>query len=136
MKKILLLGLFTSFLVYTSHAQSIEPGNDAQGYLNSKNVMVDYCTGIFHYSVPLLEVSSGNFKLPISLNYSSRESMQNMPSGIVTERWNLQTGGIVTRVVRGGIADEEKNKGYIFQTQQGELSKEFIADANHHVKDG
>lgn len=136
MKKILLLGLFTSFLVYTSHAQSIEPGNDAQGYLNSKNVMVDYCTGIFHYSVPLLEVSSGNFKLPISLNYSSRESMQNMPSGIVTERWNLQTGGIVTRVVRGGIADEEKNKGYIFQTQQGELSKEFIADANNHVKDG
>lgn len=136
MKKILLLGLFTSFLVYTSRAQSIEPGNDAQGYLNSKNVMVDYCTGIFHYSVPLLEVSSGNFKLPISLNYSSRESMQNMPSGIVTERWNLQTGGIVTRVVRGGIADEEKNKGYIFQPKQDELSKEFIADANNHVKDG
>lgn len=136
MKKMFLLMFSIFCLVSVSDAQNIEPGGDAQGYLNGKNILVDYCTGIFHYTVPLFNVSSGNFTLPLSLNYSSREYMQNIPNGIVGKNWSLQVGGIVTRIVRGGIADEEKNKGYIFQLPQEQLTDEFIASANNHVKDG
>lgn len=136
MRKVFLFVSFVFCFVYTIDAQNIEPGNDAQGYLNSKNMLVDYCTGIFHYTVPLFEVSSGDFKLPLSINYSSREPMQREPGGIVGAVWHLQTGGVVTRVIRGGIADEQEGKGFIYQARQDNLSEKFIADANNHLKDG
>lgn len=136
MKKVFLFASFVFCLVYTLDAQNIEPGNDAQGYLNSKNMLVDYCTGIFHYTVPLFEVCSGDFKLSLSINYSSLDTLGRDPGGIVGSAWSLQTGGIVTRVIRGGIADERKDKGYIYQLPVNQLSDELVANANNHVRDG
>ncbi|PXZ42711.1 MULTISPECIES: hypothetical protein [Sanguibacteroides] len=90
-----------------SPAQNFEPGEQAQGYLNMKNVSVDYATGTFHYSIPLYTLRSGDFLLPVSLDYNAKGVKIDDKPGQTGYNWTLNTGGIVTRVVRGGIADED-----------------------------
>lgn len=104
---LLLTGLIT-------HAQDldIKPSQQAQGILESKNGMVDHATGLFHYKVPLYEIKSGNFTLPISLNYVANGVKYFSKSGIVGINWALNTGGVVTRTMRGGMPDEE-SEGYM-----------------------
>lgn len=34
--------------------------------------MVDYSTGVLHYTVPIYSLKSGNYELPISLDYIGR----------------------------------------------------------------
>ena len=50
--RILLLLSCIFFLQGMLNAQDLEPGQQAQGYLDSKSMMVDYATGIFHYKIP------------------------------------------------------------------------------------
>lgn len=107
--QILMLFLGLSGIV---KAQDFEPSQQAQGLLESKNVTVDYSTGIFHYKVPLYTLKSGDYELPISLDYTGKGVKVEDSSGLVGYNWTLNTGGVVTRTIRGGIADEDIN-GYL-----------------------
>lgn len=112
MKKNLLL-LLLLCIISLSRAQetTIEPGQQAKNYLNSKNASVDYATGIFCYKVPVHEIKVGDFTLPITLDYAARGVKADDKPGAVGYNWNLNVGGIVTRQLRGGIADEIPGKG-------------------------
>lgn len=94
-------------------AQDFAPSQQAQGYLDSKNVTVDHATGLFHYKVPIYTLKSGEFELPITLDYVGKGVRSDDPSGLVGYNWTLNTGGIVTRTLRGGFADESYLAGYI-----------------------
>lgn len=129
------LTVFLCFLgmIGICKAQDFEPSSQAQGYLKDKNAMVDHYTGTFHYKVPLFELKSGNFSLPISLNYSG--DLNNINS-LTSRWWSLQVGGIVTRIVRGGIPDETPTTGYIYVPQTEKLTNEEIVKVNAHERDG
>lgn len=89
--------------------QDFEPGVQAKGYMDDENTSVDLSTGLFHYKVPLFVLSEGGFNLPVSLNYVGKAVTEDDFPGQVGFNWSLQAGGVVTRIVRGGIADDASN---------------------------
>lgn len=120
----------------TASAQDFAPGQQAQGLLESKNVTVDYATGIFHYKIPLYTLKSGDYELPISLDYTGKGVKVEDQSGLVGYNWTLNTGGVVTRTVRGGIPDENNLYGYIWTENDATPLEEDIAKVNRHERDG
>lgn len=128
------------FLVITGNvkSQDFEPGEQARGYLNGKNVTVDHATGIFHYKVPLYTLRSGEFQLPVSLDYAATGVKQSDAPGLVGYNWILNTGGIVTRTIRGGIADESAYSGYLWaERETGAISLAAdVKKVNQRDRDG
>lgn len=136
--RILLLLSCIFFLQGMLNAQDLEPGQQAQGYLDSKSMMVDYATGIFHYKIPLFTLGSGDFQLPISLNYSSKGVKYEDACGLIGYNWLLNTGGVVTRTIRGGIADETSFYGYLW-AERGSNKTPLVDDTkrvNKRERDG
>lgn len=126
--KILYLLVLSLSLSLLSRAQDFEPSSQAQGYLNDKNVMVDYSVGQLYYQLPLVKLHSGNFTLPVSLSYRSQKSMYDC--------WTLQSGGIVTRVMRGGLPDEKANVGYIHSSGNTPALASDLKSVSAHSRDG
>lgn len=122
MKKELIVLLFM-FIVSLAMGQetTIDPGQQARDYLEGRNVSVDHTTGTFHYKVPLHDIKVGDFTLPISLDYVARGVRAEDRSGVVGYNWNMNTGGVVTRQLRGGIPDEIQNKGFAYFWPGGEI---------------
>lgn len=118
-------------------SQDFAPSQQAQGLLESKNVTVDHATGIFHYKVPLYTLKSGDYELPISLDYVGKGvKVEDDLPGLLGYNWTLNTGGVVTRTVRGGIADEKPLYGFLWtETSSTPLSKDAIK-VNRHLRDG
>ncbi len=133
MKKILSILMLFLCLVLRAGAQDFEPGQQAKSLLESKNVTVDYATGIFHYRVPLYTLTSGDYELPVSLDYTGKGVKMEDAAGPMGYNWTLNTGGVVTRTIRGGIADESAN-GYL--NVSPEILKTNAAEVHKRVWDG
>ncbi len=69
------------------------------------NVPVSYYTGTPDISIPIYTVKSGNIEVPISLRYHPANVKPNDHPGWVGLGWNLDVGGVITRV-RHGYFDE------------------------------
>ncbi len=136
MKRILHFLLMSLCLALTASAQDFEPGQQAQGLLESKNVTVDYATGLFHYKVPLYTLKSGEYELPITLDYTSKGVKQDDNAGLYGHNWTLNTGGVVTRTVRGGIPDESRPYGYVWTENSTIPLLEDLTKVNQHKRDG
>lgn len=111
--------IFTCILGMTSvsKAQNFEPSSQALGYLNDKNVTVDHFTGTFHYDVPLFKITSGNYTLPVSLNYPGDISVLSKPNTPTSRWWYLQADGVVTRVCTWWYSGRNsQNRVYIHPT--------------------
>lgn len=134
-KKLLLLQCLLSLLIIAK-AQDFKPGTEALGYLEQKNVVVDYSTGIFHYQVPLFMLGTGNFNLPISLSYIGRGVKVRDIPGMVGYNWTLNTGGVVTRVIRGGVADEEPDGYACKERTSSTLLLDDVVAVNRRERDG
>lgn len=126
------------FLCFTNivKAQDFAPGQQAQGLLESKNVTVDYSTGIFHYKVPLYTLKSGDFELPITLDYTGKGVKMDDRPGLLGYNWTLNTGGVVTRTVRGGIPDEKPIYGFLWTENASTSLRDDIIKVNQHERDG
>lgn len=136
MKRLTTLLLLLCCLPFMAMAQDLNPGQQSQGLLESRNVTVDYSTGIFHYQIPLYTLKSGDYELPISLRYTGKGVKVSDNPGLVGYNWTLDTGGIVTRTVRGGIPDEDYNYGYLkFENDPTPLSEDATR-VNRHKRDG
>jgi len=110
-KRSFLLFLFLIAFFNKNHAQSFQPGTDAQkGNLKDKGATnVNPSTGILNYSLPLFSLQRKGFTLPVSLFYSAGGVKVDQKAGTCGLNWGLEAGGAVTRVVRGGKADELPN---------------------------
>ncbi|MDO7852969.1 RHS repeat domain-containing protein [Hymenobacter convexus] len=73
---------------------------------------VDLKSGAAQASVPLVEISSGPLKLPVSLAYSFSGLRVNQPVDLVGLGWSLQAGGSISRQVVGTLDDAAGNRGY------------------------
>ena len=58
---------------YIRKGTGFNPGPEAQNLTERKNVTVDYATGLFHYTVPLYQLKSGDYELPIHWIILQRE---------------------------------------------------------------
>ena len=114
MKEKLYTLLFFLLVTISGKAQDFNPGPEVQNLTERKNVTVDYATGLFHYTVPLYQLKSGDYELPISLDYIAKGVKVSDPEGLIGKNWTLNVGGIVTRTMRGGFADEKSGYGYLW----------------------
>lgn len=126
MKEKLYTLLFFLLVTISGKSQDFNPGPEAQNLTERKNVTVDYATGLFHYTVPLYQLKSGDYELPISLNYIAKGVRQSDPRGLIGKNWTLNNGGIVTRTMRGGYPDEKPIYGYLW-TENDTISLELDA---------
>lgn len=114
MKEKLYTLLFFLLVTISGKAQDFNPGPEAQNLTERKNVTVDYATGLFHYTVPLYQLKSGDYELPISLDYIAKGVKVSDPEGLIGKNWTLNIGGVVTRTMRGGFVDETPGLGYLW----------------------
>ena len=136
MRRIFLF-LWNLLVVATSVcAQDFDPGTQAKGYLSRKNVTVDYATGIFHYRIPLFTIGQGSVTLPVSLDYTGNGIKDSDNSGLIGYNWTLNTGGVVTRTIRGGIADEASLYGYLATEHDSVPLGEDAVAVNKRERDG
>lgn len=114
MKEKLYTLLFFLLVTISGKSQDFNPGPEAQNLTERKNVTVDYATGLFHYTVPLYQLKSGDYELPISLDYIAKGVKVSDPEGLIGQNWALNIGGVVTRTMRGGFVDEAPGLGYLW----------------------
>lgn len=117
-------------------AQDFDPGTQAKGYLSRKNVTVDYATGIFHYRIPLFTIGQGSVILPVSLDYTGNGIKDSDNSGLIGYNWTLNTGGVVTRTIRGGIADEDRLNGFLVTEKDSVSLWNDAVAVNKRERDG
>jgi len=90
------------------------------------SIPVDLSTGIPNINIPLAEISAGKLKVPISLSYHASGIKVTEYPGPVGLGWSLNTGGVITRVVKG-FPDEVNSGGYSgFFYEQENIDKVFL----------
>ncbi len=96
----LLVILFTRMLCNAQEMPSFTPPSpEASGLGSYGQVPVGMFTGTLQHSIPLFEVSQSNFKLPITLSYSSNGINVDKYASVVGMEWALNTGGVITRML-------------------------------------
>lgn len=104
MKKTFLLLIYLTFAsVYAQNAEDIyafqSPEAAELGFVSA--IPVDLYVGRTAVSIPLFEVSYCGYPMSIGLNYNSDGFKPNIQHGWVGQNWNLQAGGVITRIVKG-----------------------------------
>lgn len=109
MKKILIL--LASLLIGNVYAQQLSDNNTnlanivppsptAYALGNYGNVPVGLFTGTVNFSVPLLTYKTNNISLPLNMFYGSNGVKLDEVSSNVGLGWNLNSGGVISRMVR------------------------------------
>jgi YD repeat-containing protein len=127
MKRIIffLLALKLSFVsfgqLYTDlqTPKIVPPSPDAAALGKYGQIPVDRSTGIPSISIPIYEIKTPRFTLPISLSYHASGIKVEEISSWVGAGWSLNAGGLVTRSIMG-YADDGNNG---FLTNQYQLKK-------------
>ena len=110
----LFFGFFSSSLFAQELPTIIPPSPDIASMGQYIDVPVSLSTGIPLISIPLVELKEDSFNIPISLSYHASGIRVNEVSSRVGLGWSLNTGGMISRSVRG-IPDDE-TQGYINTT--------------------
>jgi|GEM_PF-6133184 len=82
------------------------PGSPDVMQANEYQNRVENFTGTKTITLPIYSFESGSFKLPISLSYNTQGVKLTDMASWVGLKWNLNCGGIITRMVKD-IPDEE-----------------------------
>jgi YD repeat-containing protein len=77
------------------------PSPETAGFMKSGNIPVSTYTGAANISVPLFTIQDGPITLPISLSYNTSGIGVQEEATWVGLGFNLNTGGQITRAVRG-----------------------------------
>ncbi|MCF0075664.1 hypothetical protein LZD49_34650, partial [Dyadobacter sp. CY261] len=72
-------------------------------------VPVSLYTGVPNVDIPIYTIDDGKITVPISLSYHASGVRANQHPGWVGLNWNLNAGGSITRVVKGGLDEFAKN---------------------------
>jgi hypothetical protein len=83
----------------------IPPAPEATALAKYGDIPVGYYTGIPEINLPLTEVGEGKLQIPIGLSYHSGGHKVDEIAPWTGLGWTLNSGGVVTRVVRG-LPDE------------------------------
>ena len=75
--------------------------------MRSINIPVSHYTGTASINIPLYTISAGGVQVPVSLGYQASGIKVKDMETWVGLGWRLSTGGRISRMVRGALADEE-----------------------------
>jgi hypothetical protein len=105
--------------------QTLSP--TTQNLVNSINASVNLYTGTANVGIPLCSLPAESISIPIGLNYTAGNGVKvdDDPDGLVGQGWNLQAGGMITRMVRG--VPDEKPDGYTGARDRGNKVTSFLA---------
>ncbi|SUJ22105.1 Uncharacterised protein [Sphingobacterium spiritivorum] len=79
----------------------IPPSPHVYSTIKQNDFTIGLFSGTAQYSIPLFNISSGSITLPVSLNYSSNGIKVDEVPGRTGMNWNLTTGALISRSVRG-----------------------------------
>ena len=96
-------------------------------------VPVSYFNGLPQISIPLYTVECRDIKVPISLSYYASGIKPEEHPGWVGAGWNLNAGGMITRVING-IRDELTKEDYEFETMSS-IKFSFESGYYYRAKD-
>lgn len=86
----------------------IPPSPDVASLGKYGDVPTNNYTGTPNISIPVYEINTGDFSLPVSLSYhASGVKVEDIASSVGLG-WSLNAGGVITRAVRG-LPDESPN---------------------------
>jgi RHS repeat-associated protein len=86
---------------------------EASAAVRFKDVPVNLATGAMFLPVPLYTLNEGLLSVPISLHYNGSGMKNQEVASWCGTGWNLNAGGMITRMVRG-IPDEGLKSGNVF----------------------
>lgn len=90
----------------------VPPSPTVASLMSLEEVPVDYYTGQPNISIPIYSKSlNKDLTLNIGLRYSTTGVQINNRSGWAGTGWALETGGVISRTVRG-LPDEDKKQGH------------------------
>jgi len=107
-KKIFILSVFISLIISNGYAQSIAditvpkiipPPPEAAALGKYGQVPVDKVSGIPQISIPLYEIKTPRFTVPISLSYMASGLKVDETATWVGAGWSLNAGGVITRSI-------------------------------------
>lgn len=104
-----ILFILLLFNVGVIMSQIFQPSKQAQGYLENKNTTIDYSTGIFHYNIPLFNLKSGDYELPITLSYSGQGVKPGDLTSSTGKNWSIVGAGVITNLKRAGTHNAEED---------------------------
>ena len=94
--KLFFCGIAFQFVLFVCKGQDaakipavIPPSPEVASLANIGNINVGMHTGFASMNIPLFDVSTGNFKLPVALSYSSNGIKVNEIPSRVGLGWNL-----------------------------------------------
>lgn len=117
---------------YVEYIPSVfPPSPSAFKFSTYGNIPLNGSTGGFSYSIPLYTIAQHDISLPITLDYYSNGVKIDELAGIVGTDWNLNAGGVISRVVRG-YPDENGQRWYpeYMNPSTDEIKKKIYAIAN------
>lgn len=100
----LLLGQETTN--YIPNTNVVPPSLENYFFTKNGNLDISGNDGAFSHRIPIFELNAGDIALDLNLTYFSDGVKVNDIAGLVGMSWNLNVGGMITRVVRG-LPDED-----------------------------
>jgi YD repeat-containing protein len=95
-----ILGL-VNLCIGQPQAVYVPPAPDVLGLAKLANIPVSHYTGAASVNIPIGQVGGREVSIPIGLSYNSSGHKVNEMAGSVGLGWNLQAGGLITRITRG-----------------------------------
>lgn len=123
-----------------AEAQTIKAGvNASSAAAASGTSNVNYSSGVMNYSIPLTQISQNGISIPIGLSYSATGIKVEQQPTTVGLGWAISGLGLVSRSIRGGIADEDAAHGGILMNpipSGGTPYSEHVTKVNARKADG
>ena len=115
---VVLLGSLLSFYVPSFAQTETSPINipspNASNLWLYEEIPVNNFTGVPNISIPLYTLSEQDITVPITLSYHTASIKLNNHPGWTGLGWTLGSGGAITRVANGNLADEVANEDFAF----------------------
>lgn len=111
----------------------IPPSPNAYELSKVGQIPVGLFTGALNLNIPLINYKSKNLEVPISLNYNSNGIKVDQTASIVGLGWNLNAGGVISRIVRD--KDDQENLHYFPESDMvdnklGALKVKYFIEAS------
>ncbi|MGN6439292.1 MAG: DUF5977 domain-containing protein [Agriterribacter sp.] len=90
------------------------PSVEAFSFSKFGEIPVSFYTGSVNIEVPLLNITTGRYQLPIALRYDAGGNRVNEKPGWVGQNWALMAGGVINRHVNGSADEVGFGSNYYF----------------------
>ncbi|MGO4291295.1 DUF5977 domain-containing protein [Chitinophaga sp. RAB17] len=84
----------------------IPPSPVSYEFAKNGSLPISYSSGAMTFSIPVHTIKLGSQSLPLSIGYASTGVKVDMSASRIGINWNLNAGGVITRITRG-IPDEQ-----------------------------